>query len=147
MRREDVPYFVVGIDSQVQAAFSRFDALASLYHPDRLLRLRSAVSNDVDIDIEKLLLVGAETERQDVLKEVFVQMHKESVKKNSKKASKPAKRNPDAGLIKARTIVKARGSSSLFDAKVLHSSSSKINFIIQEVSHCFLRVCEELIHH
>jgi hypothetical protein len=132
MRREDVPYITAGIEPQIQAAFSRYGVHSSFCHPDRLLRLRNAACEDVDVDIEKLLLIGAETEKQDELKEVFVQMHRDNVKKKNGSSRAP-KRNPNAGQVKARTILKSRGSSSLFDAKVMSSSSSKINFIIQEV--------------
>jgi len=132
MQREDVPYHTAGIEPQIQAAFSRYDVHSSLCHPDRLLRLRSAACEDVDVNIEKLLLIAAETEKQDELKEVFVQMHRDNVGKKNRSSRAP-KRNPNAGQVKARTIIKSRGSSSLFDAKVMSSSSSKINFIIQEV--------------
>jgi hypothetical protein len=135
MGREDIPYLTIGIGDEVQSRFSRYAQGISLYHPDRLLKLRSIVRENVDIDTEGIMAEGEKALEEEVAREELVQLQKERFNKSPKAATRvrSPKKNPEAGQLKARTIIRNRGSSTLFDARVLSSGSSKVNFIIQEV--------------
>lgn len=135
MRREDIPYLTIGIGEEVQSQFSRYAPGVPLYHPDRLLKLRSIVRENVDIDTEGIMMEGEKALEEEAAREKLVQLQKEKISKSPRTATRvrPPKKNPGAGQLKARTTAKDRGSSALFDARVLSSGSSKVNFIIQEV--------------
>jgi hypothetical protein len=133
MRREDVPYLTSGIADEIQTAFSRYDPGTPLYHPDRLLKLRDSVCSNVNIDVPELLQIGQKVEEDDAIKEKFIQLQKSRPLKVGAKKSNKTVANQHAGQIKARTIVREQGSSSLFGATVISSSSSKVNYAIQEV--------------
>jgi hypothetical protein len=133
MRREDVPYSTSGIADEIQTAFSRYDPGTPLYHPDRLLKLRDSVCSNVNIDVPELLQIGQKVEEDDVIKEKFIQLQKARPLKVGAKKSNKTVANQHAGQIKARAIVREQGSSSLFGATVISSSSSKLNYAIEEV--------------
>lgn len=133
MRREDVPYLTSGIADEIHGAFSRYDLGTPLYHPDRLLKLRDSVRSNVDIDVPELLQIGQKTEEDDVIKEMLIQLQKARPLKVGGKKSNKMVANQQAGQVKARAVVREQGSSSLFGATVVSSSSSKLNYAIQEV--------------
>lgn len=137
MRREDIPYLTVGIREEIRSQFSRYAPGVPLYHPDRLLKLRSIVRENVDIDTEGILAEGEKILAEEAMREKLVQLQKEKRTKGGKASTRvrPPKKNPEAGRVKARTIIKDRGNSSLFNSRILSSSSSKVNFIIQEVGY------------
>lgn len=137
MQREDVPYDTSGLSSKLQYHWSRHSIgkPSSIFHPDRLLRLRTEAIQNPDVDQDALAALSYSIIQDDIKKDLIVEKQKsEAVKERSRKSSAAPKKMATPKK-KAKTPARAPriGSSPLFDAKICHSASSKINWIVNEV--------------